>query len=133
MLAEKQQVLRYARLTRGDEALLGSTMEHAGFECRVTNEGLAQIFRGAVRLIPALFIGRVHRMWAGLRPMTPDGRPIVGRDPGVEGLWYATGHGRNGVLLAAITGDVVADLLTSGETAVDVAAWRPERLDAQPQ
>jgi len=120
-------------LARGDEALLGSTMEHAGFDCRVTNEGLAQIFRGAVRLVPALHVGPVRRMWAGLRPVTPDGRPIVGRDPGMEGLWYATGHGRSGVLLAALTGDVVADLLTSGETALDVAAWRPERLDAAAQ
>jgi len=117
-------------LARGEEALLGSTMEHSGYDCRVTNEGLAQIFRGAVRLLPDLISGPVRRMWAGLRPVTPDGLPIVGREPAIPGLWYATGHGRNGVLLAALTGDVVADLLTTGETAVDVTPWRPERLDA---
>ncbi|HUL02634.1 MAG TPA: glycine oxidase ThiO [Gemmatimonadales bacterium] len=117
-------------LTRGDEALLGSTMEHAGFDSRVTNEGLAQVFRGAVRLLPALMTGTVRRTWAGLRPVTPDGRPIVGRDPQVAGLWYATGHGRNGVLLAALTATVLADLVTTGAPAVDVSAWRPERLDA---
>ncbi len=68
-------------LARGDEALLGSTMEHSGFDCHVTNEGLAQIFRGAARLLPALMPAVVLRTWAGLRPLTPDGRPVVGRDP----------------------------------------------------
>src|SRR6185436_4022898 len=103
-------------LTRGTEALLGSTMERTGFECRVTNEGLAQIFRAAVRLLPALMREPVRRMWAGLRPVTPDGQPIVGGDGEIEGLWYATGHGRNGVLLAGLTGDVIADLVTTGRT-----------------
>ncbi|PYO61422.1 MAG: glycine oxidase ThiO [Gemmatimonadetes bacterium] len=117
-------------LARGGEALLGSTMEHAGFDCRVTNEGLAQIFRGAIRLFPGLLREPVLRMWAGLRPLTADGRPIVGAHPGVERLWYATGHGRNGVLLAALTGEIVGDLLSAGETAVDVAAWRPDRPGA---
>jgi len=117
-------------LARGGEALLGSTMERAGFDCRVTNEGLAQIFRGTVRLVPALLSQPVSRMWAGLRPLTPDGRPIVGADPTVERLWYATGHGRNGVLLAALTGEVVGDLLATGETAVDLTPWSPAREGA---
>ena len=115
-------------LARGDEALLGSTMEHSGFDCRVTNEGLAQIFRGAARLLPALMPAVVLRTWAGLRPLTPDGRPVVGRDPEVDHLWYATGHGRNGVLLAALTGEVIGDLLSTGKTSVDVAGWQPGRF-----
>ncbi|HEV2750964.1 MAG TPA: glycine oxidase ThiO [Gemmatimonadales bacterium] len=115
-------------LARGDEAVLGSTMERAGYDASVTNEGLAQIFRGAVRLLPALQAQPVLRMWAGLRPATPDGRAILGRDPGVERLWYATGHGRNGILLAALTGEVTADLLTKGETAVDLASFRVDRF-----
>ncbi|HEU5319153.1 MAG TPA: FAD-dependent oxidoreductase [Methylomirabilota bacterium] len=115
-------------LARGADAVLGSTMERAGFDCRVTNEGLAQIFRGAVRLLPALLQQAVRRMWAGLRPVTPDGRPILGEDPAVQRLWYAAGHGRNGILLAALTGDIIADLLTQGETDVDVSAMRVDRL-----
>src|SRR5207245_476409 len=99
---------------RARDAVLAPTMEHAGFDCRVTNEGLAQIFRGAVRLLPALLNHAVHRMWAGLRPVTGDGRPIVGPDPDVERLWYAAGHGRNGILLAALTGEISADLVTKG-------------------
>jgi glycine oxidase len=116
-------------LARGGDAVLGSTMERAGYDARVTNEGLAQIFRGAVRLLPALLTQPVQRLWAGLRPATPDGRPILGRDPDVEHLWYATGHGRNGILLAALTGEVVADLVTTGETDVDIASLRVDRFE----
>src|SRR5881409_3875765 len=115
-------------LARGADAVLGSTMERAGYDARVTNEGLAQIFRGAVRLLPALMTQPVQRMWAGLRPVTPDGRPILGRDPEVERLWYATGHGRNGILLAALTGEITADLLTSGVPDVDIAPLRVDRF-----
>jgi glycine oxidase len=89
---------------------------------------LAQIFRSAIDLLPAIARLPVQRMWAGLRPITPDGAPIVGPDPAVAGLWYATGHGRNGVLLAALTGEVVGDLLTAGSTAVDIGPWRVDRF-----
>src|SRR5213083_1775351 len=115
-------------LARGDDAVLGSTMERAGYNAAVTNEGLAQIFRGAVRLLPALLTQPVARMWAGLRPVTPDGRPLLGRDPDVERLWYATGHGRNGILLAALTGEITADLLTSGISDVDIAPLSIDRF-----
>src|SRR3989442_741843 len=117
-------------LARGGAALLGSTMERAGFDSRVTNEGLAQIFRGAVRLLPRLETQPVVRMWAGLRPGTPDGRPILGPDPDVERLWYATGHGRNGVLLASLTGEITGDLLARGETDVDIAALEVQRFQS---
>ncbi len=118
-------------LARETQAWLGSTMEHAGFDCRTTNEGLAQIFRGAVRLLPALMTQAVQRMWAGLRPATPDGRPVISRDPDVDRLWYATGHGRNGILLAALTGEIIADLLTTGETDMDIAPLQAQRLTAK--
>ncbi|MGH7548781.1 MAG: NAD(P)/FAD-dependent oxidoreductase, partial [Gemmatimonadales bacterium] len=115
-------------LARGTDAVLGSTMERAGFECRVTNEGQAQIFRGAVRLLPTLYQQVVRRMWAGLRPVTADGRPIIGPDPAVQHLWYAAGHGRSGVLLAALTADIIADLLTQAEPDVDIAPLHVDRF-----
>ena len=59
--------------------------------------------------------------------MTPDGRPIVGPDPDAAGLYYATGHGRNGVLLAALTAEIIGDLLTTGTTDVDIEALSPTR------
>ncbi|HEV8196756.1 MAG TPA: FAD-dependent oxidoreductase, partial [Gemmatimonadales bacterium] len=68
------------------------------------------------------------RAWAGLRPGTPDGLPIVGGEPSLKGLWYATGHGRNGILLAGITGTIMNHLL-SGETSVEeIDALRPDRF-----
>jgi glycine/D-amino acid oxidase-like deaminating enzyme len=60
--------------------------------------------------------------------VTPDGRPILGPDPDVERLWYATGHGRNGILLAALTGEIVADLLTGTEPDVDIGPLAIERF-----
>jgi glycine oxidase len=114
-------------LNRGAEAILGSTMERAGFDSQVTNDGLAQIFRSAVRLLPSVAALPVQRMWAGLRPVTPDGRPILGPDPEVRGLLYATGHGRNGVLLAALTGETIGELLSQGATDLDLTPFRPDR------
>jgi glycine oxidase len=79
-------------------------------------------------LLPALRTFAVQRMWAGLRPATSDGLPVLGRDPDVEGLCYATGHGRNGILLAARTGEIIADLLANGETDVDLAPFAIARF-----
>ena len=114
-------------LTRGGEALMGSTMEHAGFDGRVTEAGIAQIVGGAARLLPALAAARPTRTWAGLRPVTPDGRPIVGADPETPGLWFATGHGRNGILLAALTGEIIGHLLAGETMDVDVTPFAPSR------
>ena len=107
-------------LPRGDEAVLGSTMESVGFAAGTTTEGIAGIRTEAERLCPAIGALPTRRAWAGLRPVTPDGRPILGPDPEVAGLWYATGHGRNGILLAGITGEIIGDLLATGHTDVDV-------------
>ncbi len=115
-------------LPRGALGIAGSTMEHAGFVADVTEAGLDSI-RGRVELlIPALSGVKVLRAWAGLRPGTPDGLPIVGPEPHLAGLWYATGHGRNGILLSGITGVIIAQQM-SGESAMDEAELlRPDRF-----
>jgi glycine oxidase len=118
-------------LARGREAVLGSTMEEAGFAADVTDDGQARIRQSAITLLPAIADLPIRRAWAGLRPVTPDGLPIVGREPDVEGLWYATGHGRNGILLAALTGEVMGDLLAEGSTGVDISSWRVDRFLGQ--
>jgi glycine oxidase len=116
-------------LPRGTHAILGSTMEHVGFDARVTPEGVSRIVRDAARLMPQIATLPIARSWAGLRPVTPDGLPIIGADPECEGLWYATGHGRNGILLAPLTGDIVADLLVDGRTALtDLEPLRADRF-----
>ncbi len=113
---------------RDGEAIVGSTMEHAGFTPEVTGAGLAEIFTGVSALCPALALGDVLRTWAGLRPVTPDGLPILGREPRLQGLWYATGHGRNGVLLAGITGVLLTHLLSGENENEQLVPLRPERF-----
>jgi len=115
-------------LARGDEAILGSTMEYVGFRPETTSAGLARIFGVATALCPALSTAGVRRTWAGLRPVTPDGRPIIGSEPRLPGLWYATGHGRNGILLAGITGLIVRQLLDGEPTVEDIDAYAPTRF-----
>jgi glycine oxidase len=121
----------------GEEAFAGSTMEHAGFDASVTDEGLASVVGQARRIFPALQDLDPARTWAGLRPVTPDGRPIVGPDPDVEGLWYATGHGRNGILWAGLTGELVARLFTGEGVDHDLTPVDPARFwksfQARPQ
>jgi glycine oxidase len=116
-------------LPRSAEAILGSTMEWVGFDGRTTALGVAEIRDAAQRLCPAIGPLTTRRAWAGLRPMTPDGRPILGADPDIAGLWYATGHGRNGILLAAITGEILGDLLATGRTDVDISQFAVSRFD----
>ena len=111
-------------------AILGSTMEHAGFEKATTPAGLEHIFAETGALLPALREQPVRETWAGLRPMTPDGDPIIGRDPDVANLYYATGHGREGILLGPLTGEIVRDLVVDGDTKWDIAAYAVSRFDA---
>ena len=118
-------------LARGGEAILGSTMERVGFRPEVTSLGLARIFAGTMALCPALIRAKVRRTWAGLRPMTPDGLPILGAEPRLNGLWYATGHGRNGILLAGITGLIMRQLLDGEPPASDLAAFGPDRFEEE--
>ena len=115
-------------LTRGGEAITGSTMEHAGFDPSVTEEAIAKILSTARRIYPALEQATERRRWAGLRPATPDGAPIVGRDPKIQDLWYATGHGRNGILLAAITAQIIGALMTEQPVEHDITPLSPGRF-----
>ena len=118
-------------LERGGEAIAGSTMERAGFATGTTEEGLRQVFRTMRRIFPALTGKTVTRTWAGLRPGTPDGRPILGADPEIPNLWYATGHGRNGILLAGMTGELLAALYAGEELEHDLSAMDPTRFDQE--
>jgi glycine oxidase len=115
-------------VARGDEAIAGSTMEYAGFHPEVTSAGLASILASATALCPALTGAEVRRTWAGLRPMTPDGLPIIGGEPRLHGLWYATGHGRNGILLAGLTGLLIKQLVGGEPAAEDLAPFSPARF-----
>jgi glycine oxidase len=115
-------------VARGDEAIAGATMEFTGFDARVTAGGLARVYASAAALCPALTEAHARRTWAGLRPMTPDGLPIIGAEPKLEGLWYATGHGRHGILLAGLTGLLVRQLLEGESPDEDLEPFAPTRF-----
>lgn len=119
---------RYLVPRSDGSVVAGSTMEDVGYEPSVTPEGRSAIRRAVGRLAPALSAAPVAGEWAGLRPITDDGRPILGPDPGVEGLHYATGYGRNGVLLAPAGAAVAADLLLDGGTDREWRPFRPGRF-----
>lgn len=90
--------------------LVGATVEDAGFDLRVTAQGIAHLLNRALAAAPALRTFTISETWAGLRPGTRDGRPLIGRTT-LEGYYLATGHYRNGILLAPSTATVIADLL----------------------
>lgn len=115
-------------LTRDHEVLTGSTMEHAGFAAETSPEAIADLAGEARRICRLLHGAEPSRVWAGLRPGTPDGLPILGKEPRCEGLWYATGHGRNGVLLAGITGVVLTHMMAGEATLESAAGFGPERF-----
>ena len=106
----------------------GATVEDVGFRPRTTARGLARLRRMASALAPALRHAEVASAWAGLRPGSPDGRPIIGPLPGWANVIVATGHFRNGILLGPITGRLVAQLITKGETEQPLDPFSPARF-----
>ncbi len=111
----------------GGEMVIGTTEEWAGFSLRPTAGGLATILQGAVTLCPALAGAPFQRAWAGLRPTTPDRLPYLGWDPRLEGLALATGHHRNGILLAPLTARVMKELLLGEPLSADLGPFTVER------
>lgn len=108
--------------------LVGATVERVGFVKEVTAAGVQGLLASAIALAPSLEGARVAAAWAGLRPGTPDGLPILGESP-VRSLVLATGHFRNGILLAPLTALLVADVVT-GSGSRDLSAFSPGRFDS---
>ena len=91
--------------------VVGSTEEEVGFDARPTAAGVGTLLEVAQLVVPALRDASVERVWAALRPATRDGQPIIGPLPGDEKVVVATGHNRNGILLAPVTAELVAQLV----------------------
>lgn len=87
----------------------GSTEEEVGFDARPTAEGVRGLLEFATRAVPGLGAATVERVWAALRPATPDGRPVIGSATGLPNLVLAAGHNRDGILLAPGTAEMVAE------------------------
>jgi glycine oxidase len=103
--------------------IAGATVERTGDRKAVTPRGLLRLLSAAVEAAPALEDAAVVESWSGLRPGTPDGLPVLGPDPEMEGLVYATGHHRNGILLAPLTGERVGALLAGGGWGAEMAPF----------
>ena len=107
---------------------VGATVEQVGFDKAVTAEGIAWLLSSAIQLVPSLASAPIADIWAGLRPWSPDSRPILGKAPGWENVTLATGHSASGFELSAITGKTIADLVVTGQTPAIIRAFGVERF-----
>ncbi|MGD9893231.1 MAG: glycine oxidase ThiO [Dehalococcoidia bacterium] len=105
----------------------GATQEDAGYDRRVTLDGLAAVLDMARGIAPVLGNAEVIGSGAGLRPGSADGLPILGAAPGIEGLYLATGHYRNGVLMSLITARLMAALILGEQPSIPLAPYSPMR------
>jgi glycine oxidase len=109
--------------------VVGATVEEQGFDTRVTAGAVHDLLRAAFELLPDVAELELVETVAGLRPGSPDNAPLLG-PAGVDGLVVATGHYRNGILLAPVTAEAVAELLTSGRVPAAIAPFSPARFQA---
>jgi glycine oxidase len=108
--------------------LVGSTMEDAGFDASTTAEAIDGLLRFAMDLAPELAKAAVERTWAGLRPATADGLPLLGRVPDLKNAWIATGHFRNGLTLSTATAQEMSLLIRGHAPTIDLGPYCPARF-----
>ena len=109
------------------ELIVGSTVEFAGFEKHVTVGGIEALLASARRLVPTLGSRPILKAWAGFRPWTADELPYLGEVSGSPGLYVASGHYRNGILLAPVTGQLMAELLLEEQSSLPLDPFRLHR------
>ena len=114
---------------RDGRLLAGSTTEHAGFDRRVTAEGVSSILSAALEIAPRIGALHLAASWAGLRPRAADGLPVLGPYAEIDGLFYATGHYRNGILLAPITGELIAGAIVDKVASTSLGIFSPGRFE----
>jgi glycine oxidase len=106
---------------------VGATMEERGFDDRQTAGGIFELLRGAWRAMPGIYDLELCDTWTGFRPVSLDDAPLMGPSS-VEGVWLATGHGRHGILLSAITADLMAQAVEKGRMPAGYVAFHPGRF-----
>jgi len=112
---------------RSGELIIGATNEDAGFDRSITPAGVGSLLQHAQQLSMHVAQLPIGEIWTGLRPATPDGLPVIGRTA-VEGLFYATGHYRNGILLAPVTASSVVSLIDNRPAPVPLEPFAPSRF-----
>jgi glycine oxidase len=112
--------------------LIGATQEEAGFDTQTVPEALARLREAAVRLVQQLAEATLLEAWAGLRPGTPDALPILGATS-VPGYFVATGHFRDGILLAPVTARVMGQVICGEKAELDLGAFAAERFQTRRQ
>lgn len=117
----------YAIPRRDGHVLFGSTLEYVGFDKETTATALEDLTRAAFELVPCLADLPIEKHWAGLRPGSPDGVPMVGPHPGIGNLYINTGHFRNGVVLGLASANLLSDILLRRRSTVDVSPYLPEK------
>ena len=109
--------------------LIGATVEDVGYDKTVEPSTIQRLLQAGAQYVPDLASSEIVETWAGLRPGTPDDLPILGAAV-TPGLFVASGHFRNGILLAPITARIMADLVTGRPPAMDIAQFSPARFPA---
>ena len=113
--------------------ILGATYENVGYDKRVTTDGVNKIITSTVRLSPAIADCEIVKYWAGLRPKTPDSKPILGISSQLEHLIFATGHLALGITLAPITARAISELVLNGSTSINLDDYSPDRFKVRSQ
>jgi len=113
---------------RDGSLLVGATVEEAGFDETATAAGVTRLLESSAELLTTMPEARFDTVRIGLRPGTPDELPLIGPSSTMPGVYYATGHYRNGVLLSPLTAKLVADLVLDGRRDPDLELVRPDRF-----
>ena len=108
--------------------VIGSTLENAGYNKQTDVDTIQGLFQAAVVLVPGLTTAKKHEAWAGLRPCTPDELPILG-ETSLKGYFVATGHYRDGILLAPVTAQVMTSLILREDPVQDLTPFSPARFN----
>ncbi len=107
--------------------LIGATVEEAGYDKRTDPDTIRSMQQAAIRVLPVLQQAQLLQDWAGLRPGTPDSLPLLG-ETSVTGYFAATGHYRDGILLAPITAQAMSQLIAGTKPDYDLSAFTPQRF-----
>jgi glycine oxidase len=113
---------------RRGRLLIGATVEDAGFDTSVSADVCARLVSSAARIVPPVREWTVSEMWAGLRPRTPDGAPVLGAST-LEGLYVAGGQFRNGILFAPAVAEAMQQIVLTPRSAPDLRGFDPRRFN----